>query len=101
MAMGAGGQVTIPLEIREKLGLHPDTEVEFELDGDSVRVRKTRRVTAAPTENPPTTGAGLVAQWEADGVIGCRPDIADPALLNRRLRTKAERRDLGKARAAR
>jgi AbrB family looped-hinge helix DNA binding protein len=34
------GQVTIPMEIREKLGLLPETEVEFELDGDSVRIRK-------------------------------------------------------------
>ena len=34
------GQVTIPLEIREKLGLLPNTEVEFELDRDAVRIRK-------------------------------------------------------------
>jgi AbrB family looped-hinge helix DNA binding protein len=34
------GQVTIPMEIREKLGLLPETEVEFQLDGDSVRIRK-------------------------------------------------------------
>jgi AbrB family looped-hinge helix DNA binding protein len=37
------GQVTIPQEIRERLGLLPDTEVEFELDGDSVRIRKSRK----------------------------------------------------------
>jgi AbrB family looped-hinge helix DNA binding protein len=34
------GQVTIPLEIRRKLGLLPWTEVQFEIDGDSVRIRK-------------------------------------------------------------
>jgi AbrB family looped-hinge helix DNA binding protein len=34
------GQVTIPLEIREALGLLPNTEVEFEIDGTSVRLRK-------------------------------------------------------------
>jgi AbrB family looped-hinge helix DNA binding protein len=36
------GQVTIPLEIREKLGLLPETEVEFEIDGNAVRVRRAK-----------------------------------------------------------
>ena len=40
MRITSKGQVTIPMEIREKLGLLPDTDVEFELDGDSVRIRK-------------------------------------------------------------
>jgi AbrB family looped-hinge helix DNA binding protein len=34
------GQVTIPQEIREQLGLLPNTEVEFEVDRDAVRVKK-------------------------------------------------------------
>ncbi len=34
------GQVTIPLEIRERLGLLPDTEVVFEVAGNAVKVRK-------------------------------------------------------------
>lgn len=34
------GQVTIPLEIRERLRLDPGTEVEFVLDGDAVRIVK-------------------------------------------------------------
>jgi AbrB family looped-hinge helix DNA binding protein len=37
------GQVTIPQEFREALGLLPHSEVEFELDGDSVRIRKARK----------------------------------------------------------
>jgi AbrB family looped-hinge helix DNA binding protein len=37
------GQVTIPQEIRERLGLLPQSEVEFEIDGDSVRIRKARK----------------------------------------------------------
>jgi AbrB family looped-hinge helix DNA binding protein len=37
------GQVTIPQEIRERLGLLPNTEVEFELAGDHARLRKARR----------------------------------------------------------
>lgn len=40
MRMTSKGQVTIPMAIRERLGLLPWTEVEFEVDGDSVRVRK-------------------------------------------------------------
>lgn len=43
MRITSKGQVTIPQEIREALGLLPQSEVEFELDGDSVRVRKSRR----------------------------------------------------------
>jgi len=34
------GQVTIPQHIREKLGLLPLTEVEFDIVGDSVRIRR-------------------------------------------------------------
>ena len=41
MRITTKGQVTIPLEIREKLGLLPDTEVTFEIDGNAARIRKT------------------------------------------------------------
>jgi AbrB family looped-hinge helix DNA binding protein len=40
--MTVKGQVTIPIEIRERLGLLPNSEVEFEVVGDSVRIRKAR-----------------------------------------------------------
>lgn len=40
MRLTSKGQVTIPQEIREKLGLHPGTEVEFDLVDDSVRIRR-------------------------------------------------------------
>jgi AbrB family looped-hinge helix DNA binding protein len=40
MRLTTKGQVTIPLEIREKLGLFPLTEVEFDIVGNSVRMRK-------------------------------------------------------------
>jgi len=40
------GQVTIPQEIRDRLGLLPHTEVEFEIDGDAVRIRPARRSTS-------------------------------------------------------
>ena len=40
MRITSKGQVTIPLEIREQLGLLPDTEVVFEVAGNAVRIRK-------------------------------------------------------------
>lgn len=40
MRVTTKGQVTIPLEIREKLGIFPGTEVEFVVRGDSVRLIK-------------------------------------------------------------
>ena len=42
------GQVTIPAEVRRRLGLHPGDRVAFVVDGDAVRlVRKESRVEAA------------------------------------------------------
>jgi AbrB family looped-hinge helix DNA binding protein len=35
------GQVTIPIAIRQKLGLLPETEVEFEVRGNAVQLVKT------------------------------------------------------------
>ncbi len=43
MRITTKGQVTIPVEIREKLGLLPNSEVEFEVVGQVVRMRKVRR----------------------------------------------------------
>ena len=40
MRITSKGQVTIPQDIREKLGLLPHSEVEFTIVGDSVRMRK-------------------------------------------------------------
>ena len=42
MRITSKGQVTIPQDLREKLGLLPNCEVEFQLVGDSVRIRKAR-----------------------------------------------------------
>lgn len=40
MRITSKGQVTIPIEIRERLGLLPETEVDFEVRGSSVRLVK-------------------------------------------------------------
>jgi AbrB family looped-hinge helix DNA binding protein len=47
MQVTSKGQVTIPQEIRNRLGLLPNTEVEFELAGDHARIRKARRLPGA------------------------------------------------------
>lgn len=43
MQITSKGQVTIPQEIRNRLGLLPHTTVEFELVGDHARIRKAQR----------------------------------------------------------
>ena len=52
MRITSKGQVTIPQEIRHQLGLLPETEVEFEVVGDAVRMRKVR--------GRPTRGRAIV-----------------------------------------
>jgi AbrB family looped-hinge helix DNA binding protein len=42
MRITSKGQVTIPVAIREKAGLWPGTEVDFELRGDSVCIVRAR-----------------------------------------------------------
>jgi AbrB family looped-hinge helix DNA binding protein len=40
MRVTSKGQVTIPIEIRAKLGLLPHTEVVFAIEGDKAIIRK-------------------------------------------------------------
>lgn len=40
MRITSKGQVTIPQEIRERFGFLPETEVEFRVEGASVRLLK-------------------------------------------------------------
>jgi AbrB family looped-hinge helix DNA binding protein len=42
MRITSKGQVTIPVEIRERLGLLPNSEVDFVVDGNAVRIIKAR-----------------------------------------------------------
>jgi AbrB family looped-hinge helix DNA binding protein len=61
MRITSKGQVTIPLAIREKAGLLPNTEVEFDFDGKAVRIRRARRKSGSGR------GAGLVAHMRGRG----------------------------------
>lgn len=51
MRITSKGQVTIPQAIREQLGLHPDTEVEFAVEhgGAVIRPKKGRTSVGART----------------------------------------------------
>ncbi|MFO1116586.1 MAG: AbrB/MazE/SpoVT family DNA-binding domain-containing protein [Beijerinckiaceae bacterium] len=61
MRITSKGQVTIPADIRERAGLLPNTEVEFDYDGKVVRLR--------PARNPKgqTRGARLIARMQGRG----------------------------------
>jgi AbrB family looped-hinge helix DNA binding protein len=40
MKVTSKGQVTIPIEVREKLGIRPNSEVQFEIRGNAARLTK-------------------------------------------------------------
>ncbi len=40
MRITSEGQITIPISIREKLGFLPDTEIRFEIEGETLRLYK-------------------------------------------------------------
>ena len=42
MRITSKGQVTIPIEIRDRLGLHAGSEVEFAVRGDGVRLTRAK-----------------------------------------------------------
>lgn len=68
MRITSKGQVTIPQEIREKAGLLPMTEVEFDYDGRSVRIVKVRQASAKGR------GQAFVARLKGRGDIGMSTD---------------------------
>lgn len=66
MRITSKGQVTIPIEIRQKLGLHPDTEVRFEIAGDAVRIRRAR--------GSDGRGKRLIAHLRGKGTVSLSTD---------------------------
>jgi len=63
------GQVPIPVEIREKLALLPNSEVEFEVVGQTVRIRKVRRA-----KGQGRRGKSLVARLRGKGSVRMSTD---------------------------
>jgi AbrB family looped-hinge helix DNA binding protein len=63
--VGPKGQVVIPKELRDRLGINPGDEVEFALDEEASAVR-VEPVRSGPTLRGSLAGVGLVAALEAD-----------------------------------
>lgn len=59
MRVTSKGQVTIPQEVRRRLGIEPGTEVDFEVDDDVVRL----------VRRPVGGGAVLVARMRGRGRV--------------------------------
>jgi len=68
MRVTSKGQVTIPVKIREKLGLLPQSEVEFELVGNAVQIRKVRG------RRRRSRGSSLVARLRGRGTVRISAD---------------------------
>ncbi len=60
------GQVTIPKELRDELGIRAGTEVEFERSDDTIVVRKSSR--------EPTRGRRLVERLRGRGDVAMTTD---------------------------
>jgi AbrB family looped-hinge helix DNA binding protein len=60
------GQVTIPVEIRERFGLLPHTEVEFVVQDDAV--------TIVPARDRTRRGEAVVRRLRGGGTVGMTTD---------------------------
>lgn len=61
------GQITIPLALRDRLGIHPGATVEFSVDGEAIIVRKQRGSEAG-------RGARLVGHLRGAATAGLSTD---------------------------
>ena len=68
MRITSKGQVTIPADIRERAGLLPQTEVDFEFDGRVVRIVR------AAGRNKDGRGARMVAHLRGRGDVAMSTD---------------------------
>jgi len=63
MRITSKGQVTIPIEIRERVGLLPNTEVRFEVEGNTVRILREERA-------PGSRGKRLLERMQGKATSG-------------------------------
>jgi AbrB family looped-hinge helix DNA binding protein len=68
MRITSKGQVTIPVEIREKAGLLPGTEVDFQVDGATVYIFKAR------TPKRETRGQEIVRRLRGSATVKMSTD---------------------------
>jgi AbrB family looped-hinge helix DNA binding protein len=72
MTLTSKGQVTIPQDVRERLGLLPGTRVVFEVDGDSVRIRRAEAQ---------ARGSDLLAHMRSVGRRAAGPRLSTDQIL--------------------
>jgi AbrB family looped-hinge helix DNA binding protein len=82
MRITTKGQVTIPQDIREALGLLPHTEVVFSVEGGAAVIRRKKGTPtrgARITEHLKAHGGGLrMSSRELLGMLRDEPDEIDP-----------------------
>lgn len=66
MKVTTKGQVTIPQEIREQLGIHPGSDVEFTVEGNAIRITASSRSSSF--------GKGLVERMRGRGTVRMSTD---------------------------
>jgi len=71
MKISPNGQITIPPDIQEKLGLLPGTEIQLEVIGDILQIRKPRTL---------SRGKQLIAAIRGKATSRLRPVILNPVI---------------------
>lgn len=66
MRLTSKGQVTIPIGVRDQVGLRPGSEVEFAVDGETVLMTK--------AERQPSRGAAIAARLRGRGDVSMTTD---------------------------
>ena len=69
MRVTSKGQVTIPIAVREKLGIFPNTEVDFIVHGNSARLIKVE-----PKNGRRSRGAEIVARLRGTATVKMTTD---------------------------
>lgn len=68
MRITSKGQVTIPQEVREKFGLLPQTEIEFQVKNNTVYIRK------STTPSRPGRGRSVIERMRGRATVTMSTD---------------------------
>jgi AbrB family looped-hinge helix DNA binding protein len=68
MRITSKGQITIPADLRQRAGLMPNTDVEFDYDGEAVRIRR------AKSSRKPSRGQQLISRLSGTGDVRMTTD---------------------------
>lgn len=66
MRVTTKGQVTIPQDIRDQLGIHPGSEVEFRIEGEGVKLLRVK--------GPRSRGRKIVEGLRGQGTVRLTTD---------------------------